>query len=225
MSKVLASKKTDSYQELTKQNRQKLDRAVLYINTKANEAVNTLLCIGKYLLSEFFDNDLAKVRTRAPRKELSLRKLAERDDLNLSYRSLSNAVRLAVQERRFFSHNGTFSRLTESHKILLLNLDTDRDTIRFAKEVVNEGLSVRKLKQRLVDNEFIELPGRRPKRLNRRTLPYQRLIKLVTPFSLLNQMDMSSIDIGQIPDSEKGILRQSALVAKLRLEKLIEHLS
>ena len=91
--------KRDEFEALTKGEEKILDDAVKFINGRLNKAARSLIEIGQFLLDKFFEGDPDKARNRAPRKGVSLRKLAERDDLDMSYASLSNAVNLAVQEK------------------------------------------------------------------------------------------------------------------------------
>ena len=86
---------------LTVEEQQALDQAVAFINGRVNSMARSLIDIGEYLLEKFFEGNPEQARSRAPRKGLSLRKLAQRTDLEVSYASLSNAVNLAVQEKAF----------------------------------------------------------------------------------------------------------------------------
>ena len=203
----------------------KLERAVYYINAKSNEAARALIEIGKYLIAEFYDNDIDKVKSRAPRKEASLRKLAEHPMINLSYSTLNHAVRLAEQERRYFSHNYYFADLTESHKIVLLSLEESHEKLHYAKLVIKDKLSVRALKQQLVNDGVMGKRGRRTGPSKQLQPQHRRIFKLVNPFATLEAQDLTKLNPGEIPPRERQRLLKSARAAKLRLEELINCLN
>ena len=119
--------------------------------------LNHCFDIGQYLLTTFFDNDVKKVEDRAPRKGVSLRKIADHEDMMLTYMSLSNAVRLAAQEPLFIDPK--YKDLTETHKILLFKLPDDKTKTEFAEKVVLNNLSVRKLRNLLAEKSYIRLQG------------------------------------------------------------------
>lgn len=225
MEQLFVLSETTRQNELMEQERRKLEKAVEFINAKVDEAVHTLLDIGNYLLHEFFENDLSKVRNRAPRKSISLRKLAECERLNISYRSLCNAVNLAIQERRFFRHNPTFRHLTESHKLLLLNLGNDSEIVSYAKQTVERKLSVRDLKLCLIDHGHISPRGRRSKLTRTKPDAFRKLNRLMKPLVKIRPGVINDIDIEKISNSDRSKLKESALNAKQMLEDLIEQLS
>lgn len=136
----------------------KMDEAVNFINQQANAPARSLLAIGKYLLETFFDNDPKKVDDRAPRKGVSLRKLAEHKDLALNHQSLSNAVKLAIQEDIFKAEK--YTALTESHKLILFRLHDKKAKLKYADKVIKENLSVRKLHEVLEGAKLLPPRGR-----------------------------------------------------------------
>lgn len=150
--------KRDTEQVLTKEQSRALNDAVKFINRKSNEGARSLIEIGEYLLRNFFEGDPRKVEDRAPRKGISLRKLAEHEDICMSFMTLSNAVKLAVQESLF--EDEKYKALTESHKIALFQIRDDDAKLSFADRVVDEKLSVRDLRELLIDAQYVATRGR-----------------------------------------------------------------
>ncbi|MBN1296447.1 hypothetical protein JXA80_06680 [bacterium] len=213
--------------DLDNADHQKMDRAARYINSKMDDAANALIDIGKYLLAEFFQDDIQLFRSRGSRKSVSLRKLADRDDIILSFSSLCNAVHLAIQERRFFAHNGTFKRLSASHKLILLRVQNDHEKIQFAKKTIEENLSVRQLRAELVIRGIILPRGRTAHAANRKkrlAKPVRNIVDLVKPVSALIRANFDDVDMNIIPSSDRVFLKESAMRARDRLTELIQRL-
>ena len=158
MTKTLQATISPDVEILTAAEIQQIDAAVTFINSKANESAKSLVDIGAYLLETFFDNDIKKAEDRAPRKGISLRKLADHRDIMLSYRSLANAMRLADQNHLFM--DAKYHVLTESHRLLLLQVDTEKSKMKFADQTVKDKLSVRGLRDMLIQEGCITPRGR-----------------------------------------------------------------
>jgi hypothetical protein len=155
--KIVKTKKQE-IEILTAEEIKQLDEAVTFINTKANESAKSLVEIGDYLLKTFFENDIKKAEDRAPRKGISLRKIAAHKDIMLSYRSLANAMRLADQNHLF--SGAKFRNLTESHRLLLLNVTEESQKMAFAEKSMKEKLSYRGLRDVLIKENYITPRGR-----------------------------------------------------------------
>lgn len=218
-------KKSKESDILSPAEKRKLDLAAHYINARADDAANSMIDIGKYLLAEFYQNDITRFHHRAPRKSVSLRKLADRDDINITYVSLCYAVRLAIQERRFFSHNGVFQSLTPSHKVVLLQVERDGDKVHYAKEAIEKKLSVRQLRRKLVSDGILPARGREPRRIAPSSPSFKKLIRMVKPFSNLQRRTINEINVSEIPARDRARLKQSALQARDRLDALIRQLT
>jgi hypothetical protein len=156
--KALVKKEKVEVEILTAEEIKKIDEAVEFINRQANAPARSLLEIGKYLLETFFESDPKKVDDRAPRKGISLRKLAEHKDIALNHQALSSAVKLAVQEDLFKAEK--YKALTESHKLVLFRLGDKKEKLKFADKVVKEKLSVRKLHEVLEGAKLLPPRGR-----------------------------------------------------------------
>ncbi|HPQ40005.1 MAG TPA: hypothetical protein PLV45_06485 [bacterium] len=141
------------------QPQRKIDEAVAFINEQANATAKSLLAIGTYLLTTFFDGDPGKVRQRGPHKDVSLRQIADHPAITLSFMTLSNAVRLATQERLFT--DARYGKLTESHKLLLFQIPDDATKRKYADLVVERNLTVRQFRDILVDHKLIAQRGRK----------------------------------------------------------------
>jgi len=190
---------------------QKIDEAVNFINQQANAPARSLLEIGKYLLETFFDNDPKKVQDRAPRKGVSLRKLAEHPDIYMSYRNLSNAVRLALQEDVFKSVK--YKDLTDSHKLLLFSVDgaTNKEKLKIADKVIAENLSVRGLHEMLVKKNLLASRGRPSlsEGTPDRNEAFDPLKSFFRPIEKLARLDLDDdFNIEELSDSQFDALRR-----------------
>lgn len=144
---------------LTKQEAKMLDGAVEFINERMYSISENMIEIGAFLLENFFDGDIKKVKDHAPKKGISLRKLADHPDIDISYSGLSRAISLAVQEKRLGAV-ATPQQLTPSHKVLLLNVDNVDEKKKLAKEVKQKKLSVRQFKEVLKKEGHTKPRGR-----------------------------------------------------------------
>ncbi len=195
-----------------------IDDAVRYINRKSNEGARSLIEIGEYLLQKFFDNDPSKVEDRAPRKGISLRKLAEHPDISLSFMSLSNAVRLAVQEHLFIDDK--YKALTDSHKIALFQIPDDEMKLHYADRVLDEGLSVRGLREMLEDAQYLATRGRPSLKGETDTPARDMYSSYFKPIDKLLKLDFSleNIQLEEISDDRMEMI----MVLKGRLDKIIQ---
>lgn len=193
-----------------------LDEAVAFINQQANAPAKSLIEIGKYLLEKFFENNPKKADDRAPRKGISLRKLAEHDDISMNHQTLSNAVKLAAQEHLFTDPK--YQSLTESHKLLLFRIGKkDKEKIKYADKVVKDNLSVRKLNDVLVGAKLLAARGR-PELGSGGSAP-DLFASFIRPIEKLANFDLSfDVDTAnQLTEKQFDALK----ALKDRLEKII----
>ncbi len=127
-----------------------LDDAVKEINSIYNKAqIQCAIEIGKYLLAEFFDNDINKALSKNPDKEISLRTISEHDSINIDYPNLSKMVRIADQEKEIADSCDGFAELTYSHKSELIKIKDSNKKIRLAIDCIKFKWSVRKLAEKV----------------------------------------------------------------------------
>ena len=110
------------------------------------KGLETAKALGRIVLDAFFGGNTESFRTRE-KKHLSFRRLAERDDLQMSHVALWNAVALVEQLEQLPTDLG--NALSVSHHRALLALhdaDTKRD---LAQQAVDERLSKRALAERV----------------------------------------------------------------------------
>ena len=133
-----------------------LNEAVDFINKQVNRAADSSLEIGRFLLRHFFDDDPEKVHNRSRNKAISLRMLADQPDIALSLSSLFNAVELAIFEKEVSVQS--IEQITAGHKLLLFRVKKEERN-RYIDRVVNEKLSVRKLKNLLLEDGMLQQTG------------------------------------------------------------------
>ena len=218
--KAVVKKEIQEVEILTAEDIKKIEEAVIVINEKANSTAKSLIEIGQYLLKEFFDNDIKKAEDRAPRKGISLRKIADHKDITLSFMSLSNAIRLAGQES-LFTHE-KYKELTETHKLLLFSLSDDKAKKSYADKVVKDKLSVRALRDTLVEKGFILPRGRTAISSEKRlTAGKDPLITFFTPLEKLADFDVDLFQEEDITQERIAVLES----IKDRIEKLLAKVS
>jgi hypothetical protein len=124
-----------------------IDQAVKFINEKANEAVyNGSIEVGAFILKNFYDDDVQSATSRNPRKPISYSKLCQHPELTVKPETLGVMVRVAAQEKYFADENVNTGGLTYSHKAELAKLYNDQEKIDLVKDTLEEGWSVRQLK-------------------------------------------------------------------------------
>jgi hypothetical protein len=110
----------------------------------------TSIEVGKYILKEFFNNDIQEAMSKNPNKSASYRKLQGHPDLKIHFNTLNQMVRVAAQED-YLSDNldgNEIKSLSYSHRIELLKCDDDTK-LDIAKKCISENLSIRDLRKQL----------------------------------------------------------------------------
>lgn len=207
---------------LTPQQAKALEDAVAFVNTRIDRTATSLIEIGHYLLKHFFDNDPAKVSDRAPRKGVSLRKLAEHQDINMSFAGLSNAVSLAVQEKLLGSVQ-TSEQLTASHRVLLLKVEDADAKKRYIAKVEKDKLSVRRFHELLEKDGLVQRRGLAAvDDAEERKLLRAGYHKFLSPFELLASLEIDSVL--ELPKDRIKSIYSEAKKAAAQLEKLLKKL-
>jgi len=193
------------------------DATVKYINEQVANAETSFLNIGAYLLKCFFDDDIDKVKSQSPVKGLSIRKLALQKDINMSLPSLSRALNLAKQEVELKTVS-TSKHLTASHKVLLLSVEDLTAKKNYAKMVENKELSVRGLREKLVEDGYILVRGLGAiKEGKKRNLARMGHSKLMRSFDFI-----SGLDAEMFGDVDKPTARKTLANAEKAKESLVQ---
>ncbi len=199
-----------------------LDNAVEFINKRVDNFSSSMIEVGEYLLKHFFDGDIEKAHDRAPRKGISLRKLAEHPDINMSFVGLSRAVNLAVQEKELGSVS-TLKHLTPSHKLLLLKVDDLKEKQKYVSRIEKDGLSVRRFDDLLIQDGYSKPRGMAaidsPKE---RKLLRSGFRQYMNPFEAILEMDLSSLM--EMPKTNVRSTYEAAKKARDRLDGIIRDL-
>lgn len=216
---------------LSPRERQEIDDAVAFINERQDRTAISLIEIGEYLLLHFFEDDLEKVHDRAPRKGVSLRKLAEHPDVLMTYSQLSRAIALAVQEKQLDTV-ATLKHLTASHKLLLAGIDGHADLSeseivdlkkKYAAQVEKEGLSVRSLHDLLIKDGYSK-----PRGLaavgdeSERKLLRSGFQSFVNPFKEIIELDLRRLF--ELPPATVKNAYDAAKKARERMDVIIKSL-
>jgi len=153
-----AMKIKDDGNDLAVEQKDLIQQAVININALCDKSADSALQIGRYLLKTFFDNDSEKLKSHSRDKFMSLRTLAEHEEITMSLSALHDSLSLAVYEREIGSGDvQTSEHLKPSHKILLYRVHRMNPLLasQYLKKVVKEKLSVRKLRDLLSEDSYI----------------------------------------------------------------------
>jgi hypothetical protein len=147
-----------------KADRELVDRAVEHIRSVLSGTVSKgMEEVGKYLLSEFYDDDPELYFSTAPTKHASLRLLVERCesmDLPVGRTFLANALRMAAVGKGL-PRGASFAQLPPSHRVELLRVRSPDKVERLAAKAVGSKLSVQKLRALVRKEEERGAKGKR----------------------------------------------------------------
>ena len=132
--------------------------SVHFINERvAHTLLEGSIQIGEYLLINFFGNNPEAVTSPSAFKTRSYCLLCNHEDLSLSRRTLSNMVRVTVQERFLKSNDVDTRGLNYTHRVYLTVLPNTADKISLVAECITENFSTRRLADRI--REIRTKPG------------------------------------------------------------------
>ncbi|MCP4599986.1 MAG: hypothetical protein GY847_05515 [Proteobacteria bacterium] len=130
---------------------EKYERAEKKINKEYRKSNQALVTIGEFLFKEFFDCDEEQYRSKSPKKGLSLRKLASRDTVDMTFTQISRSVNLAIQEQ-ILGEVAESKHLTATHRIELLKVKDVEKKNDYAEQVVAGKLTTRQI-SKLIRND------------------------------------------------------------------------
>jgi hypothetical protein len=122
-----------------------LNQAVAQINhLYIAKGLETARTIGEYVLETFFEGNPENFRASG-NEHVSFRKLAEREDLHVSYTWIWRAVSVVDQLRQLPEDIG--QSLPYTHHTLLLPVKDEKTKLKLAKKAATEGWPKRKLSE------------------------------------------------------------------------------
>ena len=218
--------KDESKKEVTevKPDDELVEAAVVFINERANQAVyKAYEEIGKYLLKNFFGNDIEQATSRNPRKPVSYRALCERPDLALRPDQFSVMIRVSAQEKFFELKNVDASTLSYTHKAELVKLPTTKPEhetfkVELVSRIANEGLSTRKI-QEIISKHLEE--GKPPLSPQSPIKLIEEVKELVKEDNLV-KYDFTKERLKRLQAKKQDKLRSDAEGAKAELTKFVE---
>ena len=138
----------------------RLDETVDWLKARKSEVEATLALqasqIGEYLIERFFDGDLALVTSQNPNKNVSFRKLCEREDLPFSARALRSFIQVAINFRLLPIDKA--KQLPPSHHSILYQVADPNERIEIGVRVADEGISASELRK-IVKGKGRRKPG------------------------------------------------------------------
>lgn len=144
--------------------RDDLDDVVADINAAVrHRGLQMARDLARIVLDAFFDGDLEAYRQRSG-QNIYFQRLAERDDLDVSYHQLWTA--LAVSDQIDLLPDGVGDKLSMSHHRLLLSVRDKDQKLAIAQQAVDESMTRRELKKVLAERR-----DGRPNKLGRPRLP------------------------------------------------------
>lgn len=137
-----------------------LEEATAWIRTKIAETVKLgALQVGEYVLARFFGNDPQLVKSKDPNKSASFRALAAKcgtAELPISKTWLNNAVRIALMTRILPEGARAFRSLPPSFQESLLPISDPGKVEHLARQAAARGLTFRKLRQLVAEEQAAE---------------------------------------------------------------------
>lgn len=190
-----------------------LTAAVREINRlHAAKGLETARAIGSFVLETFFDNDTENFRSHG-KKHVTFRELGEREDLQVSYSFIWNAVSV-VDQLRLLPEN-IASVLPLSHHKLLLPVKDPEKKVKLATEAVEKGLGKRELEQKVKKVRAKELVGEK-----RGRKPDPELLKLLRKATGA----VEDLNLRRFTPERVKELGKAALETRLAVEKAYEKL-
>jgi hypothetical protein len=124
-----------------------INEAVNYINDKiGNSYYNTAVEIGDYILKNFFNDDIKKVKSKLSNKDNSFSKLCQNSDLKIHPKHLNQMVLIAAQEKLF--KENIKKELNYSLKVELLKVNNKQKII-FAEHFIKNKFTIKQAKEYL----------------------------------------------------------------------------
>lgn len=217
---------------LSPQEQQVVNDAVRFINDHLDRSSVSMLEIGEYIIKTFFDGDVDKVASRAPRKGISLRKLADHPDLMASTSTLSRAVALAAQDRQLATV-ASMQHLSATHKMLLLSVDGLKDKNeserlalkeQYITRVEDENLSVAGFRKVLIANGLVKQRGlpAGTERGSRKEIGAGEL-DFLSPLQSIIEFDLDRIN--EMSEEVKQSIIGAINVASIKLDQLMKKIN
>lgn len=124
--------------------------AVLFINQKAQAVQVNMMEIGEFVFDKFFKNDLSKVFSKDPYKNVSFAKLAEHPDLLIDRSTLGRCVGLHIQKTKMLEYDEKSATLlqeaTPTHQKILLPVNEPELKVKLLKTALKNNLSSREFR-------------------------------------------------------------------------------
>lgn len=185
-----------------------LASAVREINRlHAAKGLETARAVGSFVLETFFGNDTENFRAHG-KKHVTFRELGEREDLQVSYSFIWNAVSVVDQLRLLPADIASV--LPLSHHKLLLPVKDPEKKVKLATEAVEKGLGKRELEAKVKKVRAKETVGEK-----RGRKPDPELLKALRhATSAVEELNLKRFTPGRMED-----LGKDALAMRLAVEK------
>jgi hypothetical protein len=142
---------------------QLIDETVAKINELVGDnLLKTATDVGSYILKHFYGDNIEEAMSKNPHKHNSYRKLQDRLDLKIHYKTLNQMVNITIQERFLVG------RLTEE-KVKLLSysqrvelLPRNQDTkLTLAQKCIEENLTIKQMRAAISKNKTKPVSGKK----------------------------------------------------------------
>lgn len=201
-----------------------ISAAVKFINEKANQSIYAAYeAIGRYLLVQFYNNDIAQATSRSPKKSSSYRALCKREDLLFRPDQFSVMIRVAAQEDFFENNKVDSSQLTYTHKAELVKMPIDNEEQRASKldlvsRIVEEGLPTRKVHELIIE----KLQKAKPLPESKAPMKLIATINELLKQDNLDKYDFTKDKLLKLPENSRRKLRNDVAGAKDELSHFLE---
>lgn len=199
----MAGSKKSGKTDLTPYADEKIDRAVKWLAERktAMEQELTLHAkiIGDYLLREFFNNDILMVASQNPNKNISFRKLCQRQGIPFSETSLRRFIQVAINFRLLPETQA--AKLLPSHHSVLYQVADPEQRRDIGIKAADQGVSVRKLRE-MVKGKGKRRPGGGRKSDSEFKKGWRQLMSLLE--TLVDEADREQLENLCGPDDLEG---------------------
>ena len=129
-----------------------MNKIVEHIKEAVVQTDPAKLGVGHEVRIEYFDDDIAKAKSKNPNKPVGYTQLCERDDLPIDARTLGNWVRAAAQQKDLQNKKLDSSSFSMSIYLTLASVaESRRDEL--AKEAKENHYTVRQLRKRIEETK------------------------------------------------------------------------
>jgi hypothetical protein len=179
-----------------------IEAAVIEINKLVGDnLLKTATAVGSYILEVFYKNDILEALSKNPKKHISYRKLQDRLDLKIHYKTLNQMVGITIQEQFLLDKfpEEKVKLLSYSQRVELLPRNDD-DKLTLAEKCFEEQLTIKQIRSLISKSKI------KPDTQNK-TIANAFIRDIIIKYSNKNILseDLSKLSLGKIKTMQRNI--------------------